>query len=80
MVTSQNTRGHKSVIDYVVTNRIIRPRRVQAVRTSVNAGTNHGFVLAKISVALKLKKSEPTTGTNKINVESLSDTSTRYLY
>ena len=80
--TFENTRGHKSVIDYVITNRNIHPRRIQDVRTltSANAGTNHGLVLAKIAVTLKLKKNEPTKGTNKINVESLSDASTRYLY
>lgn len=46
--TFVNTRGQKSVIDYVITNRKVHPSQILDVRvlTSANVGTQHRLVLS----------------------------------
>lgn len=80
--TFENTRGQKSMIDYIITNRNIHPRRIQDVRTlaSANAGTNHHLIMAKIRITTQKFCSRPTEQISKLNIESLNDNSVKYLY
>ncbi|XP_044749780.1 uncharacterized protein LOC123310377 [Coccinella septempunctata] len=80
--TFVNTRGQKSVIDFVVTNRKVHPSQILDVRvlTSANVGTQHGLVLCKYRTAHIAKKKKVANYITKFNVESLKDESTRYLY
>ncbi|XP_056645027.1 craniofacial development protein 2-like [Diorhabda sublineata] len=75
--TFENTRGHKSTIDYIITNKNIHPTRIQDTRslTSANAGTNHQLVMAKMRTTI-----QPIKEVSKLNIESLSDESTNCLY
>ncbi|XP_019765820.1 uncharacterized protein LOC109541399 [Dendroctonus ponderosae] len=48
--TFNNTRGQRSTIDFIITNRVITPSQVLDVRalTSANIGTDHNLILFKI--------------------------------
>lgn len=48
--TYQNTRGHCSMIDYMITNRHIKPAQIIDVRclTTANIGSDHNLLLCKI--------------------------------
>ncbi|XP_056641539.1 uncharacterized protein LOC130448275 [Diorhabda sublineata] len=80
--TFENTRGHKSIIDYIITNRNIHPSKILDVRTltSVNTGTNHHMVLAIMRNCVQRKTQNKPKVTEKLNIESLSDDTTKYLY
>ncbi|XP_056639351.1 craniofacial development protein 2-like [Diorhabda sublineata] len=80
--TFENTRGHKSIIDYIITNRNIHPSKILDVRTltSVNTGTNHHMVLAIMRNCVQWKTQNKPKVTEKLNIESLSDDTTKYLY
>lgn len=56
--TFVNTRGQKSIIDYVITNRNINPSRILNVRIlkSANIGTQHGLGLCKYCTSHIIKK------------------------
>ncbi|XP_056647281.1 uncharacterized protein LOC130451947 [Diorhabda sublineata] len=75
--TFENTRGHKSII-----NRNIHPSKILDVRTltSVNTGTNHHMVLAIMRNCVQRKTQNKPKVTEKLNIESLSDDTTKYLY
>lgn len=81
--TFGSTRGYRSTIDYIVTNRYIHPLQILDVRTlnSANVGSDHSLLLAKIKLKLKpQKKQEQATRESKINIESLWDPSIKQLY
>ncbi|XP_045462690.1 craniofacial development protein 2-like [Harmonia axyridis] len=80
--TFENTRGHRSIIDYVVSNKNIHPTRKQDVRSlaSANAGTDHHLVLAKIRTDVQPPHKKSTETRSIFNIESLSDDSTKQLY
>ncbi|XP_056647239.1 craniofacial development protein 2-like [Diorhabda sublineata] len=80
--TFENTRGHKSIIDYIITSRNIHPSKILDVRTltSVNTGTNHHMVLAIMRNCVQRKTQNKPKVTEKLNIESLSDDTTKYLY
>ncbi|XP_057671201.1 craniofacial development protein 2-like [Diorhabda carinulata] len=81
--TFRNSRGQQSTIDYIVTNRHIHPAQIQEVRTlnSANAGSDHSLLLGKIKMKLNLGRNrEPRAHTEKINIESMWDTTIKELY
>ena len=80
--TFENTRGQKSMIDYVLTNRNIHPTKILDVRvlTSANTGTNHNLVMAKIRYSSITLKQKQTKTTEKLNVESFANETTKYLF
>lgn len=80
--TFENTRGHKSVIDYIIKNRNIQPKRILDVRvlTTANAGTNHNLVMAKIIFRVDHTKKQKPIKVSKLNIESLTTPSTKQLY
>ncbi|XP_056629521.1 craniofacial development protein 2-like [Diorhabda sublineata] len=80
--TFENTRGHKSTIDYVITNKNIHPTRIQDTRslTSANPGTNHQLVIAKMRTTIQRSCKKSIEEVSKLNIESLSEESTKYLY
>lgn len=81
--TFHNTRGHKSMIDYVLTNRGIHPTQILDVRTlnSANVGTDHSLLLTKIRMKIKPKKEITENITEeKFIIESLWNESTKQLY
>ncbi|XP_057671223.1 uncharacterized protein LOC130902950 [Diorhabda carinulata] len=80
--TFANTRGQKSTIDYIITNRKVHPSQILDVRvlTSANIGTQHGLVLCKYHVSHIIKKRKTPNYVSKFNIESLKDESIKYLY
>ncbi|XP_030754777.1 craniofacial development protein 2-like [Sitophilus oryzae] len=81
--TFSNTRGHRSTIDYIVTNRYIHPLQILDIRTlnSADVGSDHSLLLAKIKLKFKPhKKLGRATQEVKINIESLWDLSIKQLY
>ncbi|KAH1006887.1 hypothetical protein HUJ05_007578 [Dendroctonus ponderosae] len=80
--TFENTRGQKSIIDYIITNRNIHPSQVLDVRalSSANAVTNHNLVMAKIRVTTYQIKKKQNETTSKLNMEALANYSTKHLY
>lgn len=80
--TYENTRGHKSTIDYIITNRNVHPSNILDVRilSSANTGTNHSMVLAKLRGTIQKRKKDLERTVTKYNIESLQDESTRTLY
>lgn len=80
--TYENTRGQKSTIDYIITSRNIHPSKILDVRVlcSANTGTNHNLVLAKIRKNTFNIKTKPRKITEKLNMESISDETTKNLY
>lgn len=80
--TFHNTRGQKSMIDFVITNRRVHPSQILDVRTltSANVGTQHGLVLCEYRLKqTKIRKKSPIY-ISKFNTESLREDSTRDLY
>ena len=81
-----NTRGQKSIIDFIIHNSNIHPTRVTDVRvlSSANVGTDHGLVLMKITMCLELnattKNSSNSNKVEKFNIESFIHPSTKHLY
>lgn len=81
--TFTNSRGFKSIIDYIVTSRHLHPKQILDVRTlnSANVGSDHSLLLAKITLECTPKNRQgPSLQQQKINIESLWDTSVRKLY
>lgn len=80
--TFQNTRGQKSMIDFIVTNRKIHPAQVLDIRTlnSANAGNDHSLLLGKFRLQIKPKKQPERTKIQRINIDSLWHESTKQLY
>lgn len=80
-ITWSNSRGQQSIIDYVLTNKIIHPTQILDVRvlSSANVGSDHGLVLTKIRWNITPIKRQPFY-TEKFNVESLTNDSTRTLH
>ncbi|XP_015187256.1 PREDICTED: craniofacial development protein 2-like [Polistes dominula] len=82
--TFGNTRGQKSTIDYVVTNRCIPPSEILDVRVlnSADVGSDHGLLLGKFRLKynFKRKQKHPVRAREKIRVEALWGTTTRDLY
>lgn len=81
--TFTNSRGFKSIIDYIVTSRHLHPKQILDVRmlNSANVGSDHSLQLAKITLECTPKnRQEPALQQQKINIESLWDTSVRKLY
>lgn len=80
--TFENTREHKSTIDYILINRNIHPTRILDVKvlSSTNTGTDHGLVLTKIKNIMYRNKRDTPEATEKLNIESLFDDTTRYFY
>lgn len=81
-VTWQNSRGQTSVIDYIITSHSIHPRQVMNVRTlnSANVGSDHSLLLLRMEHNTTRKDQDETQVTEKINIESLNNDSTRELY
>lgn len=80
--TFGNSRGQQSMIDYILSNRSIKPQQVLDVRTlnSANVGTDHSMVLCKILLESPRKTKSTKVTVEKYNIESLTDESTRHLY
>lgn len=81
--TFQNTRGDRSMIDYVLTNGKIHYTQILDIRClcSANIGSDHNLVLGKIRMTIqKPPKTDPIVCKTKLKVESLQDESTRNLY
>lgn len=79
--TFENAQGHRSVIDYIITNRKFHPREILDIRTlnSSTIGNGHKLVLGKVLLgSSKLQRKEKVT--EKINIESIYDPTTRDLY
>jgi hypothetical protein len=77
-----NSRGEKSIIDFIITNRYFKPTQIIDVRalTSANVGTDHHLVLCKLNIEKPRKIQKPPKIVSKLNIESISDDSTRILY
>lgn len=78
-----NTRNPKSIIDYVVTNRHIHLQQVLDHRTlnPADIGINHSLLLRKIRTKFRIYKNlELTTEIERINVETLWDSTAKELY
>ncbi|XP_044751629.1 craniofacial development protein 2-like [Coccinella septempunctata] len=77
-----NTRGQKSTIDYIITNRSFTPDEIQDVRvlTSANTGTYHNLVLGKFVLENHRKMKKRPIIVEKYNMESFDDDTTRNLY
>lgn len=80
--TFNNTRGQRSMIDFVITNREITPEQVLDVRalTSANLGTDHNLILCKVHMERPNKFKKKPLYVEKHNIESLSTESTQELY
>ncbi|KAL3283430.1 hypothetical protein HHI36_006575 [Cryptolaemus montrouzieri] len=52
----------------------------QILDVRANIGTDHKLVLAKLKMTTQLKKKTPSVKTEKFNVESLNNESTKQLY
>jgi len=70
------------MIDYIITNSNVHPSRILDVKTlnSSNTGTNHNLVLMKMRGTIQRRKKIEQATVEKLNVESLSDDSAKYLY
>ena len=80
--TFNNSRGQRSMIDFIISNRAIIPTQILDVRalSSANLGTDHSLVLCKLVLETPHKIRKPPVIIEKYNIESLSDSSTRILY
>lgn len=80
--TFQNTRGHKSIIDYILTNRNIHPQQIMGVRTlnSADVGSDHSLLLCKIRFNIKKATPNKVDQETKWNIESLWNDATKKLY
>ena len=56
--TFTNTRGFKSIIDYIVTSRHLHPSQILDIRTlnSADVGSDHSLLLGKINLKLTSQK------------------------
>ncbi|KAF2886544.1 hypothetical protein ILUMI_19629 [Ignelater luminosus] len=73
------------MIDYIVTNRLIRPKQVVDVRsyTSANIGSEHYLVLGKFRFRQEpdeKSKTSQATPEEGLKTESLGDQATKWLY
>jgi len=77
-----NSRGQQSTIDYILTNRAIRPEQVLDVRalTSPNISSDHNMVLLKARLFIQPLKKKPPHYIEKFNLESLQQESVKLLY
>jgi exonuclease III len=80
--TFVNSRGEKSIINFIITNRTIQPTQILDVRalTSANIGTDHHLILCKLRIKKPIKRIKPAKYIEKYNVESLEEDSTKTLY
>ncbi|XP_057657912.1 craniofacial development protein 2-like [Diorhabda carinulata] len=80
--TFNNNRGQRSMIDFILTNRVITQAQVVDVRalTSANLGTDHNLVLGKILLKCPQQKRKHPQFIEKYNLESLTTESTKLLY
>ncbi|XP_045480919.1 uncharacterized protein LOC123685307 [Harmonia axyridis] len=80
--TFENSRGQRSTIDYILSNRHIHPAQVRDVRTlnSANVNSDHRLLMGKVKLKLPLKRNNKNRKEQKLNVESLWHDSTRVLY
>lgn len=76
--TFQNTRGQRSTIDYIVSNRNILPSQILDLRTlnCADIGSDHSLLLCKLRMRTKRngnrkKTNESGQKTEKFNIESL---------
>jgi hypothetical protein len=76
----ENTRGQKSMIDYILINRDIYLFKLLDIRILISANTitNYHLLLAKIRN--NIRKTRKKHFNEKFNIESLSDDSTKYIY
>lgn len=81
-ITWRNTRGQSSMIDYIISNRLIHPSQILDVRTltSANIGSDHGLVLGKLGMTVQRRKKPPKITTEKFNIELIHQDSIRDLY
>lgn len=77
--TFENTKEHKSIINYIITNSNVHPSRILDVRTlnSANTGTDNNLVLMKMRGTIQRGRKIEQATVEKLNVESLSDDSTK---
>lgn len=81
--TFSNSRGHQSMIDFIITNRKIHPRTILDTKclTSANLGSDHNLLMTIIRINKIIPKQIPQkAGTPKINIENIHVESTRKLY
>ncbi|KAH1028339.1 hypothetical protein HUJ05_001700 [Dendroctonus ponderosae] len=80
--TFNNTRGQRSTIDFIITNRVITPSQVLDVRglTSANIGTDHNLILCNILLERAQTARKTPQYIEKYNTESLASESTRTLF
>lgn len=81
--TFQNTRGGRSIIDYILTSRGMHYAQILDVRClcSTNVGSDHNLVLGKIRMTIRNPcKITRTAHETKVRVEGLQDESTQNLY
>jgi len=81
-ITWSDSRGWQSVIDYIITNRNIRPLQIldmTAFRT-LDIGSDHRMVIAKLRVLAQLTKKPTWRIISKFNVEAFQYESTKLLY
>jgi hypothetical protein len=80
--TFENSRGDKSMIDHIVTNRKILPTSIKDVRvlSSANIGSDHHLVLCKILLKHPKGRHKEPKYVTKINVKAIENDSTRGLY
>lgn len=80
--TFHNSRGLKSTIDFIITNKVVHPRNILDVRvlSSANVGTDHNLVMMKIRECPVRKRNEIAVKVEKFNIESFTDESTQQLY
>ncbi|XP_043488923.1 craniofacial development protein 2-like [Polistes fuscatus] len=65
--TFENTRGQKSITDYVIRNKNIHPTKILDVRvlSSANTGSNHNLVLMKQLETIRVKNSRTQNCRNR---------------
>lgn len=80
--TFTNAQGQQSMIDYVITSRQFKPTEILDVRTlnSANIGSDHALVLCKIRLNITFRKRTNKEYTEKFNLESFQNDSTKDLY
>lgn len=80
--TFNNNRVQRSMIDFILTNRVITTTQILGVRalTSTNLGTDHNFLLCKILLKRPQKKIKPPQFFKKYNLESLTTENTKLFY
>jgi hypothetical protein len=78
----ENTRGDKSMIDFIIISRTILPTQVKDVRalTSANIGSDHNLILCKIKLDKPPKLNRAGKSIEKYNIESFDSESNQMFY